>query len=45
MSLDRHDSGNWLGDVLVGTNWGISAQTLALWLRDRRLPSQPADVV
>ncbi len=44
MSLNPHDKGNWLGGKLVGSNMGISAPTLALWLRDAGLPSTPTAV-
>lgn len=38
---NRADRGNWLGDVLVGTNLGISAPVLALWLREHQRITDP----
>jgi lysozyme family protein len=45
---NRKDRGNWFDGVLVGTNLGISAPTLAIWLRehnDIRKPEQVAQVM
>jgi lysozyme family protein len=41
---NRKDRGNWLGDVLVGTNLGISAPTLAVWLREHNNITKPEQV-
>jgi lysozyme family protein len=41
---NRKDRGNWLGDVLVGTNLGISAPTLAIWLREHNNITKPEQV-
>lgn len=38
------DRGNWIGGVLAGTNRGISAPVLAVWLRAQGRPSAPIDV-